>query len=60
MFLQMLDEMSLTYTTESGQEEPMNLINTGIAWESDKKYKFKNPDGDLETGKLSLCTPFLK
>ncbi len=52
MFLLTSDEINLIYLAESGQEEPLELTNTGIAWESDKKYKFKNPEGDLETGKL--------
>ncbi len=32
--------------------EPVTLIRTGIAWESDKTYKFKNPEGesDLQKG----------
>ncbi len=29
----------------------VQLLNTGIAWESDKENKFKNPDGDLAEGK---------
>ncbi len=32
------------------QKQEVNLLNTGIAWESDKEYKFKNPDGDLQEG----------
>ncbi len=28
----------------------VQLLNTGIAWESDKENKFKNPDGDLAEG----------
>lgn len=28
--------------------EPIPLLNTGIAWPSDKRVKFRNPDGNLK------------
>ena len=44
------DDITLSYMGSNNQETKVNLIRTGIAWESDKRYKFKNPEGDLETG----------
>lgn len=35
----------------------VTLLNTGIAWPSDKKMKFKNPDGDLETALRGYAKP---
>ena len=38
---------------ENGTMEAVPLIRTGIAWEADKKYKFKNPKitkGNLHDG----------
>ena len=38
---------------ENGSMEAVPLIRTGIAWEADKKYKFKNPKitkGNLQDG----------
>ena len=49
--LSFLDEIQLFYIDEDGQDRPVDLIRTGIAWESDKKYKFKNPEGDLKEGR---------
>lgn len=31
--------------------EAVPVLNTGIAWTSDKEIKFRNPPGDLKTGK---------
>ena len=44
------DDIKLNHVGSNGQETPITLIRTGIAWESDKRYKFKNPEGDLKTG----------
>merc|ERR1712037_385931 len=41
------DDITLSYTASNNQATPVKLINTGIAWESDKRYKFKNPEGNL-------------
>ena len=43
------DDITLN-SMSNDQKTPIKLIRTGIAWESDKRYKFKNPEGDLETG----------
>ena len=47
----------MDYKKADGSSEPVKLLRTGIAWESDKNYKFKNPDtGDqsLQECKISL------
>ena len=44
------DDITLSYTASNNQATPVKLINTGIAWESDKRYKFKNPEGNLTQG----------
>jgi hypothetical protein len=50
-----LDAIKLNYTDGKGQQSEVGLVRTGIAWESDKKYKFANPtlaSGEtLEQGK---------
>ena len=46
------DNITLYRLDENDVEVVVPLIRKGIAWESDKKYKFKNPEGDLETGNL--------
>ena len=33
----------------------INLTKTGIAWESDKKYKFQNPEVPAEGGYTDLA-----
>ncbi|CAG9819162.1 unnamed protein product [Phaedon cochleariae] len=40
------DNLTL-FMNNSGKIEEVPLLNTGIAWESDKKIKFRNPQGDL-------------
>lgn len=30
------------------------LLRTGIAWPSDRQIKFRNPEGDLQKGKLAM------
>jgi len=40
----------------SGQQQ-VPLLRTGIAWESDKKIKFKNPPGDLQTALQNFSKP---
>jgi len=38
------DEVSLFYHPEGNNDGiPVRLLRTGIAWDSDKKFKFKNP-----------------
>ena len=37
------DKISLQYK-DGGSWKPVELIKTGIAWPSDKEYKFKNPE----------------
>merc|ERR1719288_164641 len=38
----------MSYTDEKQKLEMVKLTKTGIAWQSDKDYKFKNPEGNLE------------
>lgn len=33
------------------------MLRTGIAWSSDKKIKFRNPEGDLETALKGFAKP---
>lgn len=35
----------------------MKVKRTGIAWESDKKYKFKNPSGNLQEALKDTVKP---
>ena len=47
------DIIKLMRVMENGSMEAVPLIRTGIAWEADKKYKFKNPKitkGNLQDG----------
>ncbi len=37
------DVINITFTDADNQQHEVGLVRTGIAWESDKKYKFKNP-----------------
>ncbi len=38
-----------TLTIISDSDGKVPLLNTGIAWPSDKEIKFRNPPGDLRT-----------
>lgn len=43
--LSLVDEIKLNYLPQDDTGPiPVGLIRKGIAWESDKEYKFKNPD----------------
>merc|ERR1712141_345102 len=37
------DKIDLEYNPKEGPPVKVDLLRHGIAWESDKKYKFKNP-----------------
>ena len=37
------DKIELAYKPQDAGTVKVDLLRTGIAWESDKKYKFKNP-----------------
>ncbi|KAL3268906.1 hypothetical protein HHI36_007993 [Cryptolaemus montrouzieri] len=41
----MFSDKFTLYQTTNGKEQ-ITLLNTGIAWDSDKNIKFKNPPGD--------------
>ena len=47
MFRYHADTLSLYYVDSLKGLTPIPLLNTGIAWESDKKIKFNNPPGGL-------------
>ena len=39
------DSIEILFTDpQDNQLKNVDLLRTGIAWESDKKYKFKNPE----------------
>ena len=44
------DSMALTFRGEDGVSapSPVTLLNTGIAWDTDKTVKFKNPDSESD------------
>jgi hypothetical protein len=39
------DEITLYHHPSADQKRPVSLNRTGIAWDSDKNFKFKNPSG---------------
>jgi len=41
------DSLTLTYTSSGRTKVP--LLNTGIAWTTDKKQRFRNPPGGYTT-----------
>jgi len=42
------DTISLLWSKAGADYLTVPVLNTGIAWKSDKEYKFRNPEGDLE------------
>ncbi|KAK9877055.1 hypothetical protein WA026_016082 [Henosepilachna vigintioctopunctata] len=50
------DNLSL-YSYMNGQRQPVKLLNTGIAWDSDKNIKFRNPPGDLKKAFENFAKP---
>lgn len=49
--------LSDTFYLKSQKYNDVTLLNTGIAWPSDKKMKFKNPDGDLQEALKEYSKP---
>lgn len=49
ILFEFIDELKL-HSEVLGKEVP--LLNTGIAWPSDKEMKFRNPEGNLTEGNL--------
>jgi len=43
-YLWILDTLTIDYESE-GNSEPVSLIKTDIAWTTDKRSKYRNPDG---------------
>lgn len=42
------DTLSLTSKDLNSKDHPIVLLNTDIAWPSDRNIKFRNPEGDLK------------
>lgn len=51
-----LDTLRLYSLTNGGRQE-VKLLKTGIAWDSDKNIKFRNPDGDLKEAFKDFAKP---
>lgn len=51
------DELSLFAWNNKGDLENITLLNTGIAWDSDKHIKFRNPPGDLKQAFMNFSKP---
>lgn len=49
------DTLKITWHHEGEKEVP--LLNTGIAWPSDKTIKFRNPEGDLKEALKDFAQP---
>lgn len=54
------DSITLQYTKagEVDNWQPVPVLKRGIAWESDRKYKFKNPDTGGDTSPAALKRAF--
>lgn len=50
------DKLSLFHVTKEGTKE-ITLLRTGIAWESDRRIKFRNPDGNLTVAFANFSRP---
>jgi hypothetical protein len=44
------DELSITFDSK----REVKLLNTEIAWPSDKQIKFRNPPGNLYEGEFDI------
>lgn len=49
------DTLQIFWTDKDNDTVP--LLNTGIAWPSDKSVKFRNPDGDLRENLKNFAQP---
>lgn len=54
---QLNTNLSDSFSLKSHKYSDVTLLNTGIAWPSDKKMKFKNPDGNLEDALKGYSKP---
>lgn len=50
------DTLNITFK-EQERQNVVPLLNTDIAWPSDKKIKFRNPDGDLQKALENYARP---
>jgi len=49
------DELSISFTDSTNSVKPVKLLNTEIAWPSDKEIKFRNPTGyNLSDGEFYI------
>jgi len=49
------DELSIKFTDSKNTTIPVLLLNTEIAWPSDKEIKFRNPPGyNLSEGEFDI------
>lgn len=51
------DTLSLAHIVDGGTWVNVSLNNTGIAWDSDKNIKFRNPPGDLREALANFAKP---
>lgn len=54
--IKLLDTLSLYSLTNNVRQE-VKLLRTGIAWDSDKNIKFRNPEGDLREAFKDFAKP---
>jgi len=48
------DELSINFTDSTNHMKEVKLVNTEIAWPSDKEIKFRNPPGNLSDGEFYI------
>ncbi|KAF6201248.1 hypothetical protein GE061_005695 [Apolygus lucorum] len=51
------DSITLQKLDKAGATSEIHLIKTGIAWESDKTVKFRNPPGDIKKAFANYAKP---
>lgn len=49
--------LKLYQIDDKNNSQDVPLLNTGIAWESDKNIKFRNPPGDLKIAFQNFSKP---
>lgn len=48
------DELNITFTDSQNKTRQVLLLNTDIAWPSDREIKFRNPPGKLTKGEFDI------
>jgi len=51
------DELSIAFTDSTNNKKRVKLLNTQIAWPSDKEIKFRNPPGNLTEAFTGFARP---